>query len=154
MALVFVYGTLKRGFRNQHWNQARFLGRYRSVERFPLLVLGPGFLPWLSEEPGRGEQVLGELYEADPQQLAKMDELEQLDRPQWYRRGEIELAAVDGDARVRAFVYFGSPLRAAREPVHVGPVPEYTQDIEQRFFDRAGAQSDRWDDDQRLAASD
>jgi gamma-glutamylaminecyclotransferase len=142
MALVFVYGTLKAGFRNQHWNGARLIGRYRSCERYPLLMLGPSYLPWLSELPGQGEQVLGELYEADAAELAKMDELEELDKADWYRRGEIALEPECGGERLIALVYFGSPVRAAREAVHAGPLREYTLEIEQRFLPLRAVQQD------------
>ena len=131
---VFVYGTLKAGFRNQHWNGATLLGRYRTVQPYPLLVLGPACLPWLSETPGQGERVIGELYAADAAQLARMDELEELDKPDWYRRGEIELVPEAGGEPLRALVYFGSPKRAAIETVHAGPLTEYTLAIEQRFL--------------------
>lgn len=146
---VFVYGTLKQGFRNAHWNEARLLGRYRSRERYPLLVLGAACLPWLSEEPGRGERVTGELYEANAQQLARMDVLEQLDKPEWYRRGTIELEPEDGGEPVTAFVYFGSPARAAREVVQSGPLAEYTMAVEQRFLPLRAVQADTADDNRR-----
>lgn len=142
MALVFVYGTLKAGFRNAHWNGARLIGRYRSQERYPLLVLGPICLPWLSEQPGQGECVLGELYEANAAQLAKMDELEELDKPDWYRRGNIELEPEGGGEPLTAVVYFGSPIRASRETVHAGPLREYTMEIEQRFSPLRAVQLD------------
>jgi len=150
MALVFVYGTLKAGFRNQHWNGARLIGRYRSLQRYPLLVLGAACLPWLSEEPGQGEFVVGELYEADAAQLAKMDELEELDKPDWYRRGEIALEPEGGGEPLRALVYFGSPVRAARETVHAGPLVEYTMEIEQHFLPLRAVQLDAAADAARL----
>ncbi len=148
---VFVYGTLKRGFRNAHWNGARYLGRYRSCEHYPLLVLGPACLPWLSEQPGQGARVFGELYEADAAQLARMDELEELDRADWYRRGEIELEPEGGGEVLRAWVYFGSPRRAAREAVQAGPLVEYTMAIEQRFLARLAVQQDAVADAARLS---
>ena len=148
---VFVYGTLKAGFRNQHWNGARLIERYRSLERYPLLVLGPSYLPWLSEQPGQGEQVIGELYEADAAQLAKMDELEELDKPDWYRRGEIELEPERGGEVLTALVYFGSPVRAAIETVHAGPMSEYTMEIEQRFLPLRAVQQDAAADQARLS---
>lgn len=151
---VFVYGTLKRGFRNAHWNQARYLGRFRSLQRYPLLVLGPACLPWLSEQPGEGEQVLGELYEADATGLARMDELEELDKADWYRRGEIALESENGHERTNAFVYFGSPARAARETVHAGPVVEYTMELEMRFARRPGARADQQLDAARFMQED
>lgn len=149
--MIFVYGTLKAGFRNAAVNQAQRLpGRYRSIERYPLYVLGPSYLPWLSEEAGKGEQVVGELYAADAVALARMDLLEELDKPDWYRRGEIELAPEAGGARLRALVYFGSPVRAARETVHAGPLREYTMAIEQRFLPLRAVQLDAAADAARL----
>lgn len=147
---IFVYGTLKQGFRNAHWNEARLLGRYRTRERFPLLVLGAACLPWLSEEPGRGEFVVGELYEANAAQLARMDELEELDKPEWYRRAEIELEPEGGGEPVTAWVYFGSPARAARETVQAGPLTEYTMEVEQRFLLLRAVQADAASDASRL----
>jgi gamma-glutamylcyclotransferase (GGCT)/AIG2-like uncharacterized protein YtfP len=150
MALVFVYGTLKAGFRNAHWNGARLIGRYRSRERYPLLVLGPACLPWLSEEPGQGVCVVGELYEADVAALARMDALEELDKPDWYRRGEIELEPEGGGDGLTALVYFGSPKRAARETVHAGPLAEYTLAIEHSFLPLRAVQLDAAADAERL----
>ena len=149
---VFVYGTLKQGFRNAHWNEARFIGRYRTRERFPLLVLGAACLPWLSEEPGSGERVIGELYEADAAALARMDELEQLDQPEWYRRGDVELEPEGGGEPVTAFVYFGSPARAARETVQAGPLTEYTMAVEQRFLPLRAVQADQAADQARRSS--
>lgn len=152
MALhVFVYGTLKAGFRNQPWNGARLLGRYRTVQAYPLLVLGPACLPWLSEAPGQGERVIGELYAADAAQLARMDELEELDRPDWYRRGEIELVPEAGGEPLMALVYFGSPKRAAIETVHAGPLTEYTPEVERRFLALREVQMDAAADAARLS---
>lgn len=142
MHMVFVYGTLKTGFRNQAWNEGRCLGRYRSLQRFPLWVLGPACLPWLSEQPGQGEQVIGELVEASEAQLARMDLLEELDRPEWYRRGRIALEPEAGGPPVEAWVYFGSASRAARETRHAGPLVEYTLALEQSLLARREVQAD------------
>lgn len=147
---VFVYGTLKSGFRNHGWNRARRLGRYRTLERYPLWVLGPACLPWLSEQPGEGERVLGELFEATDAQLAQMDVLEELDRPDWYRRGRIALAPEGGGPAVEAWVYFGAAARAARETRHAGPLTEYTLDLETALLARREVQADAAADRQRL----
>ena len=61
MARVFVYGTLKQGFRNFHVNRGtRLPGAFVTVEAFPLYVIGPFALPWLVHEPGRGERIKGQ----------------------------------------------------------------------------------------------
>jgi gamma-glutamylaminecyclotransferase len=61
---LFVFGTLKRGFPlAPALDGARYLGAFRTVERYPMLVAGEWFAPMLLPQPGRGEHVAGELYE-------------------------------------------------------------------------------------------
>ncbi|MFT3955699.1 MAG: gamma-glutamylcyclotransferase [Piscinibacter sp.] len=128
-SLVFVYGTLKQGFRNSHVNTGvRVPGEFVSVQRYPLYVIGPQHLPWLVDRAGQGEPVLGQLYEVDDAGLARMDALERITEPDWYRRGEI-LVRREGEADaapVRAMVYFGSARRLDSEVVHLGPVPAFS----------------------------
>lgn len=127
--LVFVYGTLKQGFRNAHVNRgARVPGRFATVERLPLFVIGPAQLPWLVHAPGQGEQVIGELYEVDDVALAHMDELERITEPDWYSRGHVAVKALaDPQApSLTAQAYFGSAGRIRTEVVHAGPLAEYT----------------------------
>lgn len=128
--LVFVYGTLKQGFRNAHVNTGvRVPGEFVSVQRYPLYVIGPHHLPWLVDTPGQGEPVIGQLYEVDEAGLARMDALERITERDWYRRGEILVRRVDDDdeaAPVTAMVYFGSAGRLATQTVHLGPVPAFT----------------------------
>lgn len=130
-SLVFVYGTLKQGFRNAHVNTGtRVPGEFVSVDRYPLYVIGPHHLPWLVERAGEGEHVTGQLYEVDSADLARMDALERITEPDWYRRGEIAVRR-RGDATAgvhKALVYFGSAARLETEVVHLGPVPAFTAD--------------------------
>jgi hypothetical protein len=79
-----------------------------------------------------------------------MDELEELDKPEWYRRGEIELEPEGGGAALTAFVYFGSPARAARETVQAGPLVEYTMEVERRFLSMREVVQDAQRDARRL----
>jgi gamma-glutamylaminecyclotransferase len=149
--LIFVYGTLQRGHRNAHINQGRTLpGRYRTEQAWPLLVVGPAFLPWLTETPGQGLQVTGELVEVDDAALARMDELEQLDRSDWYRRAPIVVRPEAGGEPVEAQAYFGSPRRVAMETVHAGPLAAYTLDMAARFAKEPGVLADAADDQGRL----
>lgn len=127
--LVFVYGTLKQGFRNAHVNTGvRVPGEFVSVQRYPLYVIGPYHLPWLVDEAGEGEPVLGQLYEVDEAGLARMDQLERITESDWYRRGEIVVRRAEAaDAELlTAMVYFGSARRLETETVHLGPVPAFT----------------------------
>lgn len=141
--LIFVYGTLQQGHRNAHVNQGRTLpGRYRTESRWPLMVLGPSFLPWLTETEGQGLQVTGELVEVDDAALARMDALEQLDKPDWYRRAPIAVRPEGGGEAVWAEAYFGSPARLAMETVHAGPLAAYTLAVAARFAHEPGVQAD------------
>jgi gamma-glutamylaminecyclotransferase len=127
---IFVYGTLKQGYRNAHINQGvRAPGEFFTVERYPLYLIGPMVLPWLVDHPGQGESVMGELYEVDDAALARMDVLERLTEPDWYSRAEIVVRRRD-DPQAKpqqALVYFGSAARLPTEVVHLGPVAEYTR---------------------------
>ena len=133
---VFVYGTLQAGHRNAHVNTGRRVpGRFVTAVALPLYVIGPAFLPWLLERPGEGEPVEGELYEVDDAGLVRLDALERIDVPDWYRRGRVQLRALGApDAEpCEAMVYFGSAERLARETVHAGPLPAYTLALAARF---------------------
>ena len=102
--LVFVYGTLKRGFGN-HLVMQRAGGEFvccgRTVERYPLVVSG---LPYLLGSPGEGHQVEGEIYRVNSAEgWSALDRLE--GHPGFYER---RLTDIVGDDRetYAAWVYF------------------------------------------------
>lgn len=132
MHTVFVYGTLKEGFRNHVHNQGtRRPGCFESVLALPLYIVGDRCLPWLLNRPGQGIKVTGELYDCDNQALARMDALEGTDTTGWYERRQVLVrAALDtapDSGTVPAWVYFGSEAGFARSACHWGPIAEYTQ---------------------------
>ena len=140
MNLVFVYGTLKEGFRNHPINDGVRVvgpsdGQFETIERFPLYLVGRRRLPWLLDRPGEGHHVVGELYEVDPPALARLDELEQIGRPGWYVRSDILIRPrrraddTKADATIAAQVYFGVPERLETDEIHTGPIAEYTLEI-------------------------
>ena len=49
MPYVFVFGTLKHGFplHEEGLSGAEFLGRCRTVQRYPMLIAGPRFAPMI-----------------------------------------------------------------------------------------------------------
>lgn len=125
---VFVYGTLKQGFRNFHVNRGRRLGAdFVTVQAWPLYVIGPFGLPWMVHAPGRGLRVAGQLFEVDEAGLAEMDWLERVNDADWYTRRALDVVPRDGGASIAALAYFGSAARLASEPVHHGPLAEYTE---------------------------
>ncbi|RWW68092.1 hypothetical protein BHE74_00024406 [Ensete ventricosum] len=99
MALVFVYGTLKRGFPNHSLlddlirdGDATFVAAGRTASAFPLVV-GPLSIPFLIRLPGYGRSVSGDIYSLSPRGLARVDDLEGTHRGHYER---LTLAVVPG----------------------------------------------------------
>lgn len=135
-SLVFVYGTLKEGFGNFAVNSGtRVPGEFVTVVPYPLYVLGPLFLPWLVDAPGRGHPVVGQLFEVDAAGLARMDALEQVDEPGWYRRAPVRVRPRGdaGAAGTTAMAYFGDESALRTQVVHLGPIAEYTRLHDERY---------------------
>jgi gamma-glutamylaminecyclotransferase len=137
--LLFVYGTLKQGFFNHHINEGRRVpGTYATVERHGLYLIGARFVPWMvslehPDEPG--EHVQGELYEVDDAALARMDVLERVSEPGWYRRVDLLVRSVE-DAQappVACQVYLAHAPKLKTEPVHCGPLVAYTPELAARY---------------------
>lgn len=129
MQLLFVYGSLKHGFPNQHVNTGRRVaGRFRTLERYPLYLLGAGEVPCLVAPAGSGYQVAGELYEVGAADLARMDKLERIGEPDGYERVEILVEHLDAASpeQVRALVYLKQESRIPSATVRIGPFEEYT----------------------------
>jgi gamma-glutamylaminecyclotransferase len=129
---VFVYGTLKEGFANFGINAGqRVPGVFQTVQPYPLFIIGQSFLPWLVNQPGLGEHVLGQVFNVNEQVLKDMDVLEQIDEAGWYSRVEIQVQQVGAPvlASLQAFVYFGATERVPREYVHAGPLSEFTAEL-------------------------
>lgn len=130
MHRVFVFGTLKQGFRNFHVNRGKRVGGdVVTVLPHPLYIIGPYRLPWLLGRPGEGLPVVGQLFEVDAATLADMDRLERIDDPLWYQRRRIQVRPHPGEPDppvIDAWVYFGSEAGFAGVEVHAGPLAEYT----------------------------
>lgn len=106
MHRVFVYGTLKRGYRNHRFlkaatfvGEAHTLTSYRMLDgRFPVLRdAGPGCM-----------QISGEVYDVDEETLSALDDLEGI-ASGMYDRVEIGVILKDqpNGRGCRAFVYIG-----------------------------------------------
>jgi len=104
--IIFVYGTMKRGFPNHRLlADARYLGTASTVERYALYVdMFPGVHPGDAVSPIRGE-----LFEVGADDLRRLDALE--GHPNLCRR---EMVAVEtGEGRRDAWIYF-YPTREGR----------------------------------------
>jgi gamma-glutamylcyclotransferase (GGCT)/AIG2-like uncharacterized protein YtfP len=97
---VFVYGTLMRGFNNNHLlSSAEYIEKASTEKEYKLVASG---IPFLTEQPGNS-YVLGELYRVDDNVLGLLDELE--NHPNWYERKKINVITEVGD-KVEAWAYF------------------------------------------------
>lgn len=126
---VFVYGTLRMGYPNYGRNHGtQRAGQYRTALAFPLMLCGPRASPCMFNEPGEGEQVVGELFDVELAGLAEMDALERIYEDGGYRRHSIDVEhiGVESGSAVLAAVYLKA-RRHAPGP-HVGPLGEFSQD--------------------------
>jgi gamma-glutamylcyclotransferase (GGCT)/AIG2-like uncharacterized protein YtfP len=76
--LVFVYGTLKENFCNEHvmkMSGAEFLTEAETTEKFPMFDLGDGF-PYLQNKMGTGEIIQGEIWEVPSENMYRLDHFE------------------------------------------------------------------------------
>lgn len=112
--LVFVYGTLKKGFSNHRLLAgAEFLGAAQTVEKYAMYSTGTPIV--LKDEAV--SPIFGELYRVNEKTLAALDSLE--GHPDWYRRQEVEVL-VDEVERGRrletAWLYFSLDKRGILVP--------------------------------------
>ena len=142
MQLLFVYGSLKQGFPNEHVNTARRVaGSYRTQERFPMFLLGEGEVPCVVSPPGTGHQVIGELYSASADDLARMDRLERIGEPLGYERVEIAIERFDLPTveQTQALVYLKKEHFIPQSTPRVGPLAEYKLEHAARFHWKGAA---------------
>lgn len=85
--IVFVYGTLRRGFSNhaRHLSHLKSLGQVTSAPLYEMIDLGafPGILE------GGTTPIVGELYAVDTRDLQRLDNLE--GHPRFYERKPIKI---------------------------------------------------------------
>ena len=83
-SLIFVYGSLKRGYALHHLLEGQtFLGAATTFPLYRVFDLGsyPGLVDW-----PEGFEVQGELYEVDAECLKRLDEAEGVDEGLYTRR--------------------------------------------------------------------
>ena len=125
---LFVYGSLKEGYPNFHFNKGvRLPGEYVTVEPYPF-YLAHGQLPCLLPLRGEGLRVKGQLFKVDEDSLALMDRLEKVGEPGGYSRRVIEVVVAEALTlpATSAFVYMQSPAFLTASGSHEGPIAEYT----------------------------
>ncbi|KHJ92164.1 AIG2-like family protein [Oesophagostomum dentatum] len=119
---VFVYGTLKRGEPNasvmtETEGHQRFVGVGRTKLPFPLIVASKYNIPFVLNEPGKGYQIEGEVYEIDDVKLKVLDVLEAY--PTLYWR-QLEPILLDNNTEVSAWIYL---MRKWRSDIYNSATP-------------------------------
>ena len=159
--VLFVYGTLKRGFPNAHEMPAglEYLGTGITVNRYPLVVGSDMNIPFVLDLPEHNgaSRVRGELYRTSSETQIEALEIFEGVPNQFYDRIalKVELETTDCDNRDRnldagsqldAFCYVrsevgGGPVWARDWPISrlvlAEMVPEYTLDMAKSFVPRS-----------------
>ena len=107
--ILFVYGTLKRGFANHHLMAGQdFIGEGVTLPHYRVLDLGPH--PGLIADEANGLAVKGELWAVSDECLARLDEFEEVPGPFIRRR----LRSKAGEKRWMRTSGIGPRLRERR----------------------------------------
>jgi gamma-glutamylaminecyclotransferase len=111
--ILFVYGTLKRGFENHPIvEESRFIGTARSVQ--PMAMWGIEF-PYVSDKLPL-YPIFGEVYEVSEAVLRLTDALE--DHPRLYQRSVRDFSLVGGNV-IAAWIYL-SHAQLRSKPLESG----------------------------------
>jgi gamma-glutamylaminecyclotransferase len=107
--ILFVYGTLKRGERNQHRiADQRFVREAVTKPRYRVIDLGPQ--PGMIPDAENGLSVRGELWEVSGRCLEELDEFEGIPDP----FDRMPIAVVDCADEVQAYLWVRSVPPGAR----------------------------------------
>lgn len=117
--LVFVYGTLRKGF----WNhrllvRSKFIGRARTKDKYKLTANG---IPFVTDDE-KICNIIGEVYEVDKKTLKSLDFLE--GHPIHYQRKMIPVVLEDG-TEIDAWCYFYQFSTSGCEVIETGDYVDY-----------------------------
>ena len=109
--LVFVYGTLKRGYSNHPMlaTASEFFGDVATINTYRMLtMLHPsGMFPVILDDPN-GQPVCGEIYHVDDDTLARLDQLEREGSSYDRKLIDVTLPLASGERLpTKAFIYVG-----------------------------------------------
>ena len=117
--IVFVYGTLRKGFGNHSLLQdAEFISIGKTKHRYCMTASG---CPFVSEHT-KMTRILGELY-----RIKTVEDWHHLDRleshPTWYVRKQVEIE-VEGGKYVKAWLYFNEESQG-QQVIRSGDYADY-----------------------------
>jgi len=100
--LVFVYGTLKRGFYNHEvLETSQFIGKAITKNKYPM-INAQEYFPYLINDKNIGKHIKGEVFKINDLTLEKLDILEGF--PDLYTRDYIQVIVNNNTMEV--IVYF------------------------------------------------
>ncbi len=102
---LFVYGSLKKGFENEHvLDKAKYISKATTIRKFAMYTSKGGEYPYLLKDKPLNN-IEGELYK-----IARKDLLKKIDifegSPDYYTRESIEVKSRSFDINKRVFTYF------------------------------------------------
>ena len=104
--LIFVYGTLKRGFcRSHHLAAQTFLAEAVTCPHYVMYDCGE--YPGLVVDVEEGVSIQGELWSVDKKGIALLDQVEGL-AENWFSREPVELITPTVDRPVQAYYFQGN----------------------------------------------
>jgi len=121
---VFIYGTLKRGFalHEKGLSGARYMGDVQTVKPYPLHIAADFFGPMMSDRPGVGLSVRGELFEIEEDRLSILDALEDVGKEGSFR-SVLDIRPIDGGVVSSAIGFFKGENWL--NPMHTGFLADY-----------------------------
>lgn len=103
--IVFVYGSLKKGFiNNSRLKNAEFIGSAKTVEKYEMYRSSHGNWPYLIKDHGLGSLIKGEVYSLSDNLLKVIDEFE--GHPDYYKRELVKVKLTESEEVIEAFIYF------------------------------------------------
>jgi gamma-glutamylcyclotransferase (GGCT)/AIG2-like uncharacterized protein YtfP len=98
--LIFVYGTLKKGFSNHRLlEKDKFISEAETIDKYAMYVHG---IPYVNYDEPISE-ITGEIYQVSKMSLLMIDLLE--GHPSWYYRKKIYVETDEGKV-YKAWMYF------------------------------------------------
>lgn len=132
--LIFVYGSLKKGFDNHHViKNAKYKCKAKTVSKFPMYEEEFANYPYLIKKRiSNAYNVKGELYEIRRKELLKkLDKFE--GAPDYYIRETIKVQTLSGEVK-KAYAYF---LKENKIPDSQNPMKEWKNNTDmyiEKFF--------------------
>ena len=114
--LLFVYGSLKKGFDNHELlnKYAKRLGKAHTVKKFAMFEDSFGNYPYLINTPY--SKIQGELYQITREELMqRIDEFE--GAPEYYQRKKIEVKSHHGINRAYVYIQTDATAPNDQEPL-------------------------------------